>query len=388
MASELSLIVLAVLFSSIISFIIQNLVFEWDKESGKKFFQCMLIILLMALILKRIPLIARIQLHYGFFTAIVFNIYKQNIFISSVVSFFTSIIINLADIGSGLLLHTTSSLLKEDITSSIELNTFLYLTMLAISVLLISFVNLTCREFYINKNTLNKYETVMPLVFILILFVISSLRIIQNISYANFHIAQLLMLVIIITIMGLLVSFFILTRDYLIKSSEYELMKKRIEIDSMTNTYVRESGLNYMREAIDVCKKDKKPISFGFIDINNLKHINDSYGHLEGDKCIVRVSGAINSILRKSDYICRLGGDEFVFALPGCEYIKAEDVVNRIRLELGKISSELSYDISISVGLYEKNPIEDIELEEIINTIDKEMYKDKINYKILTEKSL
>lgn len=378
-----------ILVSLIVSFVIQRLIFWKDKNSKKgirQFLQCTLILTFMLLLIHRTSNLIKIQLSFIIIMAVVFNLYRKNVFISAAVSFFTNVIVILSDICGGLIMYHIFNISLEQLTNKAFSNLLFHVIMLLIATLLSEVVNRTCRDSYIHKKILKKHEIFLPLLFIITLYIISILSVLNTMQLESLYEAQLLSTIIIFMIMSLIISYFVFLKEHLIQKNEYESIKMKIEVDAMTNTLTRDFGLKYMREQIVICSNKNIPISFGFIDINNLKLINDNYGHLEGDKSIIKVSEVINNILRKSDLICRIGGDEFIFALPGCNYEKAEDVVNRLKFHLEKESMESAYEISVSVGLYEKNPLIDINLEDIINKIDKEMYKDKQNYRHLFER--
>jgi diguanylate cyclase (GGDEF)-like protein len=87
-----------------------------------------------------------------------------------------------------------------------------------------------------------------------------------------------------------------------------------------------------------------EPLSLLAIDLDRLKHINDTHGHLEGDRLLQRCAHAWNGALRQGDYLARLGGDEFLVLLPGTAGVTAEQVARRI---LGAVP----FNQTCSIGL-------------------------------------
>ena len=73
-----------------------------------------------------------------------------------------------------------------------------------------------------------------------------------------------------------------------------------------------------------------EPLSVLAIDLDRLKHINNTHGHAEGDRLLQRCAHAWNGALRQGDYLARLGGDEFLVLLPGSPGDTAEQVARRI----------------------------------------------------------
>jgi diguanylate cyclase (GGDEF)-like protein len=87
-----------------------------------------------------------------------------------------------------------------------------------------------------------------------------------------------------------------------------------------------------------------QPLSALAIDLDGLKRINDTHGHLQGDRLLQRCAHAWNGALRQGDYLARLGGDEFLVLLPGSEPEVAEQVARRI---LGAVP----FNQTCSIGL-------------------------------------
>ncbi|WP_242942298.1 diguanylate cyclase [Clostridium sp. USBA 49] len=114
-------------------------------------------------------------------------------------------------------------------------------------------------------------------------------------------------------------------------------------------------------------------LSLILVDIDNLKEINDTHGHLAGDKAIKIIGHAIRSCIRKgNDIAVRFGGDEFIILLSNQDRKAAEKVIRRIKEEIAK---EESMNIGISVGIACNH--HELNMEEIIRMADEELYKEK-----------
>src|SRR5713101_707952 len=115
-----------------------------------------------------------------------------------------------------------------------------------------------------------------------------------------------------------------------------------------------------------------------FADVDNLKEINDSYGHREGDLALIRAANALEQTFRNSDIIARLGGDEFaVLALEAsCE--NREVILHRLERNLqGSNAEESRYELSLSVGMARFDPKHPVPLGELIAMADEAMYEEK-----------
>ncbi len=127
-----------------------------------------------------------------------------------------------------------------------------------------------------------------------------------------------------------------------------------------------------------------RPVSILVCDLNNLKMINDTYGHAKGDAALKTTASIIKSSLRKADFIARTGGDEFAVILPGADRLEATKVIERIHKKFIEQDSKENFSVSISVGM---STVEDSEssLEDALYRADMDMYRHKQENKSLSE---
>lgn len=135
--------------------------------------------------------------------------------------------------------------------------------------------------------------------------------------------------------------------------------------DELTNTLNRKL---YVKDL-----KKKNITALISIDLNDLKKINDTYGHSEGDKAIMKLVGIIKNKLEFNMQLYRIGGDEFSIICYDVYKKEIEEFINEIKFELLKTK----YSCSIGVAYKEDN----ISIEEMICLADELMYKDKQLYK-------
>lgn len=129
-------------------------------------------------------------------------------------------------------------------------------------------------------------------------------------------------------------------------------------------------------------QSDKLPFSVVFIDIDNFKKINDTYGHDEGDKVLKHTARVMRNILRESDVYARWGGEEFVVALPQANKNTAVRVAEKLCNAFAESEVELGGNIekvTMSVGIVMHS--NETNLEEMIERADQAMYKAKKNGK-------
>jgi diguanylate cyclase (GGDEF)-like protein len=149
--------------------------------------------------------------------------------------------------------------------------------------------------------------------------------------------------------------------------------------DELTNIANRR-GFNILAEyALSVCKRENMPASLIYIDLNNFKQINDTFGHAEGDRALQDFSHILKSLFRQSDVIARIGGDEFAILFPHCPLHEGKVNLDRLTEALGQFNEEgmKRYQIKISAGLVEYHPDQHASISDLLHDADQQMYKQK-----------
>ena len=158
-------------------------------------------------------------------------------------------------------------------------------------------------------------------------------------------------------------------------------LQKLATTDGLTKLYNSRSFYSQLELEVDRYNRYKHPLSLLLLDIDNFKEFNDNFGHLEGDKVLVRFSQIIKSCLRINDSAYRYGGEEFTVILPETNGDEAKTVAQRIRssLETEKFKPipDRNAKITISIGVTQYFPKE--ELSAFIRRADKAMYLSKKN---------
>ena len=161
-----------------------------------------------------------------------------------------------------------------------------------------------------------------------------------------------------------------------IKHMEDEL-RSLAERDPLTGVFNRRQLMILLRRELERCKRTRTPLTIFYIDVDNLKDINDEFGHVEGDELLKNIAEAFTKGLRKVDIIARVGGDEFVIVIPSTNKKEAEKIIERIRIKLKEISKNKKYSVDFSFGAYEVNPLESTSMENMISIADERMYRMK-----------
>ncbi|MBF4695732.1 sensor domain-containing diguanylate cyclase [Fusibacter ferrireducens] len=159
------------------------------------------------------------------------------------------------------------------------------------------------------------------------------------------------------------------------KQSE-EVFEKLATIDEMTGLYNRRTGLVMLGKEFEKAKRHIYDVTVCFIDMDGLKHVNDTFGHSEGDWYIRSITTIIREGIRQGDIGMRFGGDEIVLGLTNCDEVEAEHIMNRIQTVLDLIIEKENkpYEMGISYGLSEYKKDVPVSLEAFINYADERMY--------------
>lgn len=129
------------------------------------------------------------------------------------------------------------------------------------------------------------------------------------------------------------------------------------------------------------CSRLKIPLSVLLIDLDHFKRINDSYGHIVGDECLIKVANVMKSeIKRDTDVVARYGGEEFIILLPDLDLRSATDFAKRLVQNIEQIELFLEGKpiyVSCSIGLASIVPDQIIDNQLLIKAADDAMYEAK-----------
>lgn len=150
---------------------------------------------------------------------------------------------------------------------------------------------------------------------------------------------------------------------------------KEEERDNLTFLYRRHVILEYMQHLIN----EGTPFSFIMLDVDNFKHINDTYGHLMGDEVLRAVAASLLKYTKGKGVVGRYGGDEFMFIYPN---VNEYNDIWQIGFETLKTAKEIDVNgqdilISYTMGI-SRFPIDSTSIDDLINTADKALYRGKV----------
>lgn len=169
-------------------------------------------------------------------------------------------------------------------------------------------------------------------------------------------------------------------RALIAQRREMEARLRELTItDDLTKLYNMRHFYGQLQLEIDRAMRYENPMSLLLLDVDQFKQFNDTYGHLEGDKILIKLGDVIRRCLRKSDTAYRYGGDEFMVLLPQTRGSEAMKVAERIRSNFLPVKSDHApdgnIDTTLSIGVVEYRLDED--LSEFVKRADLVMYKSK-----------
>lgn len=147
--------------------------------------------------------------------------------------------------------------------------------------------------------------------------------------------------------------------------------------DQLTKLYNRRYFDNELKR---IDNETCLPITIIIGDLDNLKMVNDSFGHMQGDLYITEAAKIIQSVVRKSDIAARIGGDEFGVILPNTDENTAKKIVTKIQAKFNKEKEDRNPAYSISLGVATKTDLK-TDITSVFKQADNNMYKNKACYR-------
>jgi len=164
-------------------------------------------------------------------------------------------------------------------------------------------------------------------------------------------------------------------KEFIEKSRLEETSATDFLTGAVTRARLEEEAQRWM----SFCRRQKLPLCLVFLDVDNLKRINDQHSHAAGDIVLRQLSEIMRKQLRNSDTIARWGGDEFVLLLPNVSLPNAVLLLDRIKLIVSKTYIDQVGVISCSYGVVEMGA--DSTYQQLLEEADALMYRSKTNGK-------
>jgi len=164
-------------------------------------------------------------------------------------------------------------------------------------------------------------------------------------------------------------------------NEQVKTLEKNSNLDGLTKVYNRRALSTYLK---DICSKEKLPHDLYalILDIDDFKKVNDTHGHLAGDKVLIFIANILRKTLRDGDRVFRYGGEEFVIILNRLDNMQCQNITNRIISLIRNnklVYKGVSMSVTMSIGATKF--IQGDTPDSLISRADKALYKAKDNGK-------
>jgi two-component system cell cycle response regulator len=177
-----------------------------------------------------------------------------------------------------------------------------------------------------------------------------------------------------------------LDRFVLVRALRYSIERHRLQknlqnlslIDDLTGLYNRRGFLALAEQHLRMIQRKGAALLI-YLDLDDLKLINDSCGHLEGNRALIVTANVLRACFRQSDILARLGGDEFCVLMTDAGQDSAQQVRKRLQQRSDFINalSSWNFRLSLSVGVAEVPVVHQPSLDQLLRIADTHMYAEK-----------
>lgn len=154
-------------------------------------------------------------------------------------------------------------------------------------------------------------------------------------------------------------------------------LEKITETDTLTKIANRRKVNHFLEVEIEKSKRTRTSLSLIMIDIDFFKKINDTFGHKEGDKVLIKFAKALSKNIRKYELVGRWGGEEFIIICPNSDLVQAIEISKKLQVMIKQIKYKENNQVTASFGVAQLKEKDDI--YNLIQKADKELYKAKNN---------
>ncbi|MBI3127427.1 MAG: GGDEF domain-containing protein [Candidatus Tectomicrobia bacterium] len=158
-----------------------------------------------------------------------------------------------------------------------------------------------------------------------------------------------------------------------------EQLRALSDVDPLTGLLNRRGFFDAAQRQLSLAQRTKRDMTFLFVDLDGLKSINDTHGHIEGDQCLIEVANVLRKTFRQPDILSRYGGDEFAVLAIEAKQRSSQKIIERLDKNLQAHNARKRPDrrISFSLGLAHFNPASPASVEQLIENADERMYQNK-----------
>lgn len=160
-------------------------------------------------------------------------------------------------------------------------------------------------------------------------------------------------------------------------------LQRLVAVDALTGIANRRQFDRSLERELRRSRRDGQPLSLIFLDLDEFKRFNDTYGHAKGDDVLRRVAHTLNETFRRGgDFVARYGGEEFAVVLPGVDARRAALYAERLRRRIWRLwipydAAQAHDRVTISGGVATVPPAMTVTPEELLSAADKALYRAK-----------
>ena len=161
----------------------------------------------------------------------------------------------------------------------------------------------------------------------------------------------------------------------------HDRLQRLAAVDPLTGAFNRRFGLARLHEELARSRRSNAPLGLLMLDVDHFKSVNDTYGHLVGDRVLSHIVRVIRPVLREGDVLVRYGGEEFLAILPAAsrdDVARVADRMRRIVEETGVHEGDQQIRVTISLGGTSFPEVEAADDEALIGRADQAMYAAKM----------
>ncbi len=159
---------------------------------------------------------------------------------------------------------------------------------------------------------------------------------------------------------------------------QYEQAQSTASTDYLTSLSNTRSICLHLEQELSRVRRTKRPLAVLLCDLNGFKKVNDTFGHLTGNKLLQEIAVRFKSTCREYDQVGRLGGDEFVFVLPEMTKDNIAEMGNRLSRAVEEASRSACPEMIVSVSVGAAfHPQDGVTAEALLSEADRAMYESK-----------
>ena len=154
-------------------------------------------------------------------------------------------------------------------------------------------------------------------------------------------------------------------------------------VDDLTGLYNRRGFVTLAERQRAFARRLSASFVLVFADLDRLKYINDTFGHLEGDRALIDAGRLLRRMARQSDIVARIGGDEFAVAVASDTDGDSQAIADRLRARFDQHNgtSDRPYPLFLSIGIVIAEPFDTSSVEELLARADAKMYVQKRSHR-------